>query len=78
MGVEFMTTLRVARVDLESLRNLRKGRLNWIAEEHFRERIAEFFRRYPYDEWYPLDTSEFSEYEKEYPDVHPFPWQKNS
>ena len=49
MAVDFMVTLRVPRTDLESLRELRKGRLNPVADEHFRERIAEFFRRYPYD-----------------------------
>jgi hypothetical protein len=76
MGVDFMTSIRVPREDLESLRNFRKGRLIPMAEEHFRERIAEFFRRYPYDEWYPLDPAEFTEYKKEYPDVEPFIWQK--
>ena len=76
MGVDFMLTLRIARVDLEALRSSRKGRLNPIADEHFRERIAEFFRRYPYDEWYPLNTEEMNAYKNEYPDVTPFPWQK--
>lgn len=50
MAVNFLVTIRLPRVELESLRHLRKGRLNSIADEHFRERIAEFFRRYPYDE----------------------------
>ncbi len=56
--------------------SLRKGRLNAVADEHFRERIGEFFRRYPYDEWYALDEQEMSEYKKEYPDTEAFPWQK--
>lgn len=76
MGVDFLVTLRIAREDLESLRSLRRGRLNDTADEHFRERIGEFFRRYPYDEWYALDDEEFKEYKKEYDDVEPFPWQK--
>jgi len=76
MAVDFLVTLRVPRVDLESLRSLRKGRLNEIAEEHFRERIAEFFRRYPYDEWYPLNKEELEAYVTEYPDAKPFPWQR--
>ena len=42
MAVDFMVTLRVPRIDLESLRELRKGRLNPVADEHFRERIGEF------------------------------------
>ncbi|MBM4082926.1 MAG: hypothetical protein FJ278_24680 [Planctomycetes bacterium] len=59
--MDFMVTIRVPLQDLAALRSLRKGRLNPIADEHFRERIAEFFRRYPYDEWYPLDQREFAE-----------------
>lgn len=75
MAVDFLVTLRVPRADLESLRSLRKGRLNGIADEHFRERIAEFFRRYPYDEWYPLNKEELDAYLAEYPDAKPFQWQ---
>ena len=76
MAVDFMVTLRVARAELEGLNDLRKGRLNGIADEHFRERISEFFRRYPYDEWYPLDREELNSYLVEYPDAEPFPWQQ--
>ncbi len=76
MAVDFMVTLRVPRTELEELRDLRKGRLNQLAEEHFRERIGEFFRRYPYDEWYPLDQEELKAYLTEYPDTKPFPWQE--
>jgi len=75
MAVDFMGTLRVARTDLEELRTLRSARLNPLADEHFRERIAEFFRRYPYDEWYALNPEELEAYRKEYPDVQPFPGQ---
>ncbi|MEW6248030.1 MAG: hypothetical protein AB1555_15125 [Nitrospirota bacterium] len=75
MGVDFLVTLRVPRADLEALRSLRKGRLNAVADEHFRERIADFFRRYPYDEWYPLNKEELQTYLEEYPDAIPFPWQ---
>ena len=76
MAVDFMLTLRVPRVELEALRDLRKGRLNSVADEHFRERIGEFFRRYPYDEWYPLNQDELKAYVGQYPDVKPFPWQQ--
>jgi hypothetical protein len=78
MAVDFMVTLRVPRQDLEGLRSLRRGRLNWVADEHFRERIAEFFRRYPYDEWYPLSGEEMEAYNREYPDAIPFTWQRVS
>jgi hypothetical protein len=64
------------RGELGDLRKLRKGRLNITAYEHFRERIAEFYRRYPYDEWYPLDKAEMETYKNEYPDATLFPWQE--
>lgn len=76
MAVDFLVTLRVPRVELENIRSLRRGRLNATADEHFRERIGEFFRRYPYDEWYALDEEEMAEYKKEYPDAEAFPWQR--
>jgi len=76
MAVEFLVTIRIPREDLEDLRFLRRGRLNQIADEHFRERISEFFRRYPYDEWYALDGAEFEAYRQQYPDAAPFPWQE--
>lgn len=76
MGADFLVTLRVLRTDLESLRNLRKARLNDLSDEHFRERLAEFYRRYPYDEWYPLSQEEFQAYAAKYPGTAPFPWQR--
>ena len=76
MAVDFLVTLRIPREDLENLRSLRRGRLNAVADEHFRERIGEFFRRYPYDEWYALDKDEMAAYSKEYPGSEPFPWQQ--
>ena len=78
MAVDFMVTLRVPRVELEALSDLRKGRLNTIADEHFRERIGEFFRRYPYDEWYALNPQELKAYVDQYPDAQPFPWQQST
>jgi hypothetical protein len=75
MGVDFFSTVRVPRVDLEGFRVCRKRRLNDVAVAHFRERIAEFFRRYPYDEWYPLNTEELQAYCDEHPGTQPFPWQ---
>lgn len=76
MAVDFLVTLRVPREGLEGLRNLRKGRLNTVADEHFRERIGQFYRRYPYDEWYPLNHEELNCYMQVHPDIKPFPWQK--
>ena len=75
MAVDFHLTLRVSRQDLESLRRLRPATLNEVARAHFRERIAEFFRRYPYNEWYPLSPDEMVEYRKNHPEADPYPWQ---
>lgn len=76
MGVDFLVTWCLPRPDLESLRHLRKGRLNNIADEHFRERISEFYRRYPYDEWYSLNHEEMTVYRNDHPDAESFPWQE--
>jgi len=77
MGVDFRRTIRVTREDLEEFRNHRKGALNSIAQQHFRERIAQFFRRYAYNEWYSLDAEEFKAYEKDRRCVvePKYPWQ---
>ena len=75
MGVDFHISLRLPRQDLEEMRSLRRGRLNEVACAHFRERIAEFFRRYPYNEWYPLTLEEMTEYQSKYPDAEAYPWQ---
>lgn len=74
-AVDFAVTMRVPTRDLTSMAHLRRGRLISLADEHFRERLSEFFRRYPYDEWYPLSQEEFAAYAQSYPDVRPFPWQ---
>ena len=76
MGADFMVTIRVPRIDIEKLRHFRKGHLNELACGHFRERVSEFYRRYPYDEWYSLNHEEFEAYRKDYPDAAPYPWQK--
>lgn len=78
MAADFQSVLRVPRTYLEeNIAALRSARLNQIADEHFRERLAEYFRRYPYDEWYPLDKAEFDEYRRSKPEpIQPFPWQE--
>lgn len=78
MGARFSSVVRVAREDLENMRaQHRVGRLNEVATEHFRERLSEFFRRYPYDEWYPLTKEELRAYRHSKPEpVEPYPWQK--
>ncbi len=76
MGVDFNTAIRLPRLALEQLLSRRVGRLNHVADEHFRERLAEYYRRYPYDEWYPLNREEFEAYKGNAPDAEPFPWQR--
>ena len=78
MAADFLVTLCLPLSDLMAFRTRRHGRLNHVADEHFRERISEFFRRYPYDEWYALDEHELAEYKKEYPGAEPFAWQGTS
>jgi hypothetical protein len=75
MAADFRITLRVLRDDLEELKSLRVGRLNDVAQAHFRERVGEFFRRYPYDEWYSLSADELEVYKKNRDGVQPYPWQ---
>ena len=76
MGVDFQVTLHVPRVELEEMIHFRKGRLNPTADEHFRERLSEFYRRYPYDEWYPLSKEEFERYKNKHPEAKPYSWQE--
>lgn len=78
MGADFSTMLRIARKDLESMRAQRRmGRLNEVAAAHFRERLSGFFRRYPYNEWYPLTKEELEEYRRSKPEpIEPYEWQK--
>lgn len=77
-AVDFRVVLRLPRIDLEEMKSLRVCRLNEIASEHFRESLAQFVRRYPYDEWYPLTKEEFLAYAEEKEDafIRPFPYQQ--
>ena len=74
-AVDFQSILRLPRVHIDTLRQFRVSRLNHVAYQHFREKLAQFFRRYPYDPWYPLTKEEFEEYHNKYPDAKPYPWQ---
>jgi hypothetical protein len=66
MSADFRGIMRVDRDDLLSLRTgYRIARLNEVAAEHFRESLAQFFRRYPVNEWYPLTKEEVAVYAKE-------------
>src|SRR5262249_46713708 len=77
IAVDFRSVLRVRRLALEAMREPGMPRLNYVANEHFRETLAQFFRRYPVNEWYPLTKEEFEAYaESKKPEpVKPYPWQ---
>ena len=77
MAASFQDVFQVRREFLQKhIAQLRMGRLNDIAYEHFRERVAQYFRRYSYNEWYPLTKDEFQHYQQKYPDTEPFDWQE--
>jgi len=77
MGARFSSVIRVAREDLENMRaEHRMARLNKVATAHFRERLSEFFRRHPYNEWYPLTKDEFEAYNDKKGPVEPYSWQE--
>ena len=56
MIINFHKVFQVPRLDLENNIKLRKGRLGNVAYEHYRESIAQYYRRYPYNEWYPMNN----------------------
>lgn len=75
---DFRVLIRAPRSDLEEMLDLRVGRLNTEATEHFRETLAQYFRRYPYNEWYPLTREEFDVYQADSSEpISPYPWQKS-
>lgn len=79
MSADFRGVIRIDREDLIDLRTeYRIARLNDVAGEHFRESLAQFFRRYPVNEWYPLTKEEAAVYAEEQGLTHDdlYKWQK--
>lgn len=77
MAADFRIIIRVARADLENLRGHRRGTLNHVSLGHFREALSHFFRRYAYNEWYPLTKEQFAAYASRCDEpLEPFPWQR--
>ena len=86
MLIDMSVTFQVRRTSLlDNLATLRIGRLASIAYENYRDKIANFFRRYPSNEWYAMSKEEFNYYltermskasteEKE--NIKPYPWQE--
>ena len=78
MAVDFFSTIRVPRLDLEQFKSQRIARLKEVAYEHFRERLSHFYHRYAWNEWYPLDKEEIKSY-KHFAKLKPedfYDWQK--
>lgn len=63
MQIDFSHIFPLDRENLESLIKNRICRLNKESMEHFREKMAFYFHRYAYDEYYPLIKGEMDEYE---------------
>lgn len=79
MSVNFESAFVVPREFINTYKDrLRIGHLDdEVAKPHFRERVSEYFRRYPYNEWYPLNQAELAVYESGKGLVDPkYPWQK--
>ncbi len=81
MAVDFEEAFVVNRTYLiKNIAHLRKGRLNEVFLQHFRERISHYFRRYAYNEWYPLNKDEFITYREKNAQkgviIEPYEWQK--
>jgi len=64
MFIDFSLIFYARRENLENLRTLRICRLNIEAMEHYREKLAYYFHRYAYTEYYPPNRKEMDEYEK--------------
>jgi len=79
MTADFRGVIRLRRDDILTMRQgYRMGRLNCVAREHLRESLAQFFRRYPVNEWYPLTKEEAEEYaaERQLEQNELYDWQK--
>jgi hypothetical protein len=75
MAVDFRLPIRLSRTQLLEYRDYRIGRLKPCALNHLRERLAQFFVRHAFNEWYPLTREEFEEYCTDHGDSGPYSWQ---
>jgi hypothetical protein len=80
MAVDFSSIHQIKKEVLEQLLNKRTSRLNDMALDHFREKMANYFKRFAYDGWYVLNKSDFEFYlntleENEKVRTSPYGWQ---
>lgn len=78
MIINFHKVFHLPREDLVNNIKLRKGRLARVAYEHYRESIAQYYRRYPYNEWYSLNSDEAAFYisKGRCEEDELYPWQR--
>lgn len=63
MAVSFSSVLRFPAIELDAAKkDIRIGRIRGPALKHFQRKLAEYFTRYAYNEWYPLSADEFESY----------------
>ena len=77
-AADFRSVIRLPLEELRNLRQYRVGQLNMVATEHFRESLGQFYRRYPYNEWYPLTKEEAESYaqDKRLEPTDLYEWQR--
>ena len=80
MAVDFQFMFPVETDYLLENMDLRIGCLSHVPDEHFRETLAQYFRRYPVNEWYPFNKAEMTVYKDVFgrsdSDAAPYPWQE--
>lgn len=82
MAVDFSTIFQIKTEVVKQLIKGRKLTLNNIALLHFRQKISNYFMRFVYDPWYPLNKDEFEAYFNNIKDdsekdiIEPYDWQK--
>ena len=62
MAVDFSTIFQVKTEVIKKLLKGRKLKLNKIASTQFRQKMSNYFLRFVYDPWYPLNKDEFEVY----------------
>ncbi|EKE21845.1 MAG: hypothetical protein ACD_7C00114G0005 [uncultured bacterium] len=85
MAVDFSRIYQIDRTLLEGMKNKRICSLNLVPLEHFRVKIANYFKRFAYNGWYLLNKAEFNVFKTdkekecgagELKLINPYPWQE--
>lgn len=82
MAVDFSSIHQIKTSLLQELIIKRKCRLSGLALDHFRVKLAHYFRRFAYNPWYVLNAKEFQTYIDSITDsdekalIEPYAWNK--